>query len=103
MKIEVEDFCKFSVIEGKQSNRELLEKTLVQILVGTPDTSKWVTRLYALGCLYHLYPDDFSKIVKADGGKITKLFERDQTAISGWEDGRLTKMSEIFRRFVDPK
>jgi hypothetical protein len=103
MKKEVEDFCNFYVVQGKQSSRELLEKTLVQILVATPDPSRWVTRLYTLGCLFNLYPDDFNKIVKADGGKITKLFEKDQTAISGWESGRLTKMSEIFKRFVDPK
>jgi hypothetical protein len=101
MKTEVESFCKQFVSTGKSISASKLQEQLIKILHDHLEPKNWVARLYAVNCIHKLFPDDFHKLMKADGGKIAKSFEKDSTAISGWESARQVKMSEIYRRLLD--
>ncbi|MBU1432235.1 hypothetical protein KKF91_16990, partial [Myxococcota bacterium] len=78
LKLEVEQLCIHRVAQKKDQARLVLETLL-------DEAEPWPARLYAVGCLQTLYPDDAPELLKP--------LRKDQTPIKGW--GAASTLGEI--------
>lgn len=80
LKLEIEQFCIHRVAQKKDKALLVLETLL--------EEGGWPTRLYAVGCLLTLYPDDALPLLKP--------LSRDETPIKGWAEEEKT-LGQIIR------